>query len=127
MAPQPIENELRKSPYIDNAVLIGDRRAYVTALISPSEEVLKEWAEQNGLGGTTLENLLKEPTVQGFFADAVQSVNANRGRFEEIKKYKVLPRPLTIEDGHLTPTMKVKRRVVEKEFEDLIELMYAGG
>ncbi len=126
VAPQPIENELKKSPYIDNAVLIGDRRPYIVALLSPSEEALAAWAEKRGLGGTPLEELLAEPAVQRLFEEAVQLVNSRLGRFEQIKKYRVLPRMLTIEDGDLTPTMKVKRRVVEKTFADLIESMYAS-
>jgi len=127
VAPQPIENELKKSPYIDNAVLIGDRRPYIVALLSPSEEGLAAWAERHGLGGSSLEALLAEPRVRRLFEEAVAEVNARLGRFEQIKKFRVLPRALTIEDGDLTPTMKVKRRVVEKKFADLIETMYPSA
>ncbi len=127
VAPQPIEGELKKSPYIDNAVLIGDRRPYIVALLSPSEEGLLAWAARHGLGGLSLEELLAEPAVRRLFEEAVAEVNSRLGRFEQIRKFRVLPRPLSQEDGHLTPTLKVKRRVVEREFADLIEAMYAEG
>jgi len=124
IAPQPIENDLKKSPYIDNAVLIGDRRPYLIALLSPAADELQTWAAQRGLGGTELPKLLAMPEVQTLFSEAIEEVNRNLARFEQIKKYRVLPRPLSLEDGHLTPTLKVKRRVVEKEFASLIEELY---
>ena len=126
VAPQPIENELKKSPYIDNAALVGDKKPYIVALLSPDAEALAAWAEQHGLGGSTIEELLDEPEVKAFFARAVERVNAGLGRFEQIKKFRVLPKPLSIEDGDLTPTMKVKRRVVEQKYAHLIEEMYAS-
>ncbi len=126
IAPQPIENELKKSLYIDNAALVGDRRPYIVALLSPDQDALASWAEQHGLAGSSLQELLSEESVQRLFSKAVGVVNANLGRFEQVKKFRILPRPLTIEDGDLTPTMKVKRRVVEREFADLIEEMYAS-
>ncbi len=127
IAPQPIENELKKSPYIDNAVLIGDRRPYVVALLSPAAEELETWAAQHGLAGRSLAELISEPTVEQLFADAVEAVNAGLARFEQIKKYRILPEPLSLEGGHLTPTLKVKRRVVEREFAGLIEELYRQG
>jgi len=124
IAPQPIENELKKSPYIDNAVLIGDRRPYVVALLSPAAEELETWAAQHGLAGRELADLVGEPEVQKLFSEAVEKVNRGLARFEQIKKFRILPTPLNLEDGHLTPTLKVKRRVVEKEFAELIEELY---
>ena len=127
IAPQPIENELKKSPYIDNAVLIGDRRPYVVALLSPAAEELETWAARNGLGGTPLVELLGRPEVRKLFDEAVERVNRDLARFERIKKFRVLTEPLTVETGHLTPTLKVKRRVVEKDFAELIEELYSSS
>ncbi len=126
VAPQPIENELKKSPYIDNAALVGDQKPYIVALLSPDAEALAAWAEQHGLGGSTLEELLGEPRVKALFEETVERVNSELGRFEQIKKFRVLPKPLSIDDGDLTPTMKVKRRVVEQKYAHLIEEMYAS-
>ena len=124
IAPQPIENELKKSPWIDNAVLIGDRRPYVVALLSPAMEELEAWAARHGMAGRPLSELLSGPEVQELFAEAVETVNRGLARFEQIKKFRVLPEPLTVESGHLTPTLKVKRRVVERDHAELIESLY---
>ncbi|NOZ94804.1 MAG: long-chain fatty acid--CoA ligase [Acidobacteria bacterium] len=124
IAPQPIENELKKSPWIDNAVLIGDRRPYVVALLSPAAEELQTWAARRGMAGRELAELLAEPAVQGLFSEAVERVNGSLARFEQIKKFRVIPMPLSVEGGHLTPTLKVKRRVVEQELAGLIEELY---
>jgi long-chain acyl-CoA synthetase len=126
VAPQPIENELKTWPFVDNAVLVGDRMPYITALISPSEEELQVWAEGKGLGGMDLAELLREPFVRQAFKEAVATVNSNLGHFEQIKKYRVLPRSLSLEDGYLTPTLKVKRREVERDFAELIAEMYGS-
>ncbi len=124
IAPQPIENELKKSPWIDNAVLVGDRRPFVVALLSPAVEELEAWAAAHGMARRPLADLLAEPEVQKLFADAVETVNGELARFEQIKKFRVLPEPLSVESGHLTPTLKVKRRVVERDWADLIEELY---
>lgn len=124
VAPQEIENRLKKSPYIENAVLVGDQRPYIIALLSPAEEELGAWAEEQGLGGTELDELIREPRLKQLFQSLVDELNQDLGRFEQIKDFRILARPLTIEEGHLTPTMKVKRRVVERELADLIEDMY---
>jgi long-chain acyl-CoA synthetase len=126
VAPQPIENELKRSPLIDNAVLIGDRRPFIIALISPNEEELEKWAAAEGLAGATVEELSRNPKLQAEIAKVVEVTNADLARYEQIKKFEVLPLMLSIEAGHLTPTMKVKRRVVEKDYAELIEGLYAG-
>jgi len=126
VAPQPIENALKAGLFIDNAVLIGDQKPYIVALISPSEEEIQSWAAARGEGGRTLEELLQETLVQRAFQSAVADVNSKLGRFEQIKKFRVLSKPLTLEDGYLTPTLKVKRKKVAEDFADLIDEMYAA-
>ena len=125
IAPQPIENELKRSPYIDNAVLIGDRRPFVVALLSPNTEALEKWAGQHGAGGSTVAELSGDSRVVALFQETVDQVNAGLARYEQIKKFVVLPLMLSMEGGHLTPTLKVKRRVVEKEYADLIDGLYS--
>jgi len=124
IAPQPIENALKAGLFIDNAVLVGDKKPYLVALLSPSEEELYSWAKTKGMGGQSLEELLAQDLVQRAFKSAVADVNSKLGRFEQIKKFRILPNPLTIDDGYLTPTLKVRRKLVEKDFAHLIREMY---
>ncbi|MGE5236559.1 MAG: AMP-dependent synthetase/ligase [Acidobacteriota bacterium] len=126
VAPQPIENRLKESPYIDGALLIGDRRPYIVALLSPSVETLEVWAKGQGIAFGSTADLLARAEVGRLFELAVAQVNDGLARYEQIKKFHVLPRPLTVANGDLTPTLKIKRRVVEKEFGALIDGMYAA-
>jgi long-chain acyl-CoA synthetase len=125
VAPQPIESELKRSPFVDAAVLIGDRRPYIVALFSPNFEELERWAKANGVDTSDVYTMVRNPAVERLFADAVDGVNASLARYEQVKKFRVLPVALTIDDGHLTPTMKVKRRVISDEFADVIDDLYA--
>jgi len=125
VAPQPIENELKRSPLIDNAVLIGDRRPYIIALISPNQEELESWAKAKGVRYESIEELTKHPDIAAGYAKVIADTNKDLARYEQIKKFVVLPLMLSIEGGHLTPTLKVKRRVVEKDYSELVESLYA--
>jgi len=124
IAPQPIESRLKKSSYIDTAVLIGDRRPYVIALISPSFDDLERWAKKKKIEWTDHSDLAHHPSVAELMEDAIAKVNGSLARYEQIKKTRVLPIALSIEGGQLTPTLKVKRRVVEQQFADLIDEVY---
>jgi len=123
VAPQPIESRLKQVPLVDAAVLIGDRRPYVTALLAPDLEELRRVAEGLGLDEDA-GVLIEHADVVAEFQKAVDGVNAQLARFEQIRRFRVLPEPLSIEGGHLTPTLKVKRRVVEERFAALIDAMY---
>jgi long-chain acyl-CoA synthetase len=110
IAPQNLENALKASRFVSQAVIIGDRRPYVTALIT------LDWDEVNGSG------LQPQELVQ----ELVDAVNRNRVRVEQIKRFAILPRDFTQEAGELTPTLKLRRRVVQEHFSDEIEGLYAG-
>lgn len=125
VAPQPIESHIKKSPFIEAVVLIGDRKPYIVALISPAVEEVERWAEEHQIEADNLALLLEHPEVRQLFEDAVEKANASLARYEQIKKFHVLDEVLSIESGHLTPTLKVKRRVVEKDYAGLIESMYS--
>ncbi len=125
IAPQPIENEIKQSIFVDNVVLIGDKKPFIVALISPNEEELAAWAKEKGLQGETTDELSKLPEVVALFEGVISKTNEKLARFEQVGKFTVLPMMLSIESGHLTPTMKVKRRVVEKDHQELIDGMYA--
>jgi long-chain acyl-CoA synthetase len=124
VAPQPIESHLKKSPFVETAVLIGDRRPYIVALFSPSFDDLERWAKKEGITYTDLEDLSGRPEVSALFDEVVIGANASLARYEQIKKHRVLPISLSIEGGQLTPTLKVKRRVVEQQFPNLIDELY---
>ena len=124
IAPQPIEAELKRSPLVDNAVIIGDRRPYLVVLLSPNSEALEQWAETEGVAFTTTEEITRHPKLVEAFAAVVETTNEKLASYEQIKKHAVLPLMLSIDDGTLTPTLKVKRRVVEKQYLELIEGLY---
>ena len=126
VAPQPIESQLKRSSVIEAAVLIGDRRPFIVALFSPNFEELIRWGKANGVDTSDVHSMVRNPAVERLYADAVDGVNSSLARYEQVKKFRVLPVPLTIEGGHLTPTMKVKRRVVSDEFAAVIDELYAA-
>jgi long-chain acyl-CoA synthetase len=127
IAPAPIENALKASRYIAQAVVIGDRRKFISALIVPDFEALRPWARSNGVNFASDEELTKAPAVRELIAGEVAPVNAELAQYEQIKKWDLLPRELTLETGELTPTQKVKRRVVNTNFQAQIDRMYEGG
>lgn len=127
IAPQPIENQLKTSPFVENAVLFGDRKPYVVALLVPNFEELTRWAQARGISVENREALLAHPAVVELYQGIVDEVNRNLARFETVKKFRLLPQPFTMDGGELTPTLKVKRRVILERFGHLIEAMYSEG
>jgi long-chain acyl-CoA synthetase len=124
VAPQNIEAELKFSKYVSQAIVVGDRRPYVAALITLDEPELRRWADERGLAGP-LEQLVETDEVRGLVQEVVDRANRDRTRFEQVKRFAILPRDFTQEDGELTPTMKVRRRVCEEHFAGEIEALYA--
>jgi long-chain acyl-CoA synthetase len=127
VAPQPIENQLAASPLVENAVLFGDRKPYIVALIVPGFEALDGWARQRGLPTGDRATLLERPEVQTAYQEVVDGVNASLARFETIKKFRLITEAFTISGGQLTPTLKVKRRAIEQRFAALLAAMYEEG
>jgi long-chain acyl-CoA synthetase len=124
VAPAPIENSLKSSRYIGQAVVIGDRRKFLSALLVPDFDVLKPWAEKQGIAAAGNEALIKDPKVRALFTAEVQAVNAHLASFEKIQAWELLPNEFTLETGELTPTQKVKRRVINQKYGDTIERLY---
>jgi long-chain acyl-CoA synthetase len=127
VAPQPIENQLKQSPLIENAVLFGDRKPFIVALVVPAFEELERWARERGLDATDRAALLAQPEVVAAYQGVVEAVNRELARFEAVKKFRFVPEPLSMDRGELTPTLKVKRRVVEKRYAHLVEALYREG
>jgi long-chain acyl-CoA synthetase len=126
VAPQPIESRLKQSHLVDIAVLIGERRNFISALISPDFEQLQAWATENEVESESVEDLVGRPEVLEVYHKAVDAVNAELARYEQVREFRLLPESLTIENGFLTPTLKVKRRAVDKRFADIIEGIYSS-
>jgi long-chain acyl-CoA synthetase len=125
IAPQEIEVDLQNEPMISQAVVIGDGRRYLTALLTLDAENLTAWAGAHHRL-PDLEALASDPAVTAEIAAAIDRVNQRRSRVEQIKKFRILSHDFTIADGQLTPTLKVKRNVVNDMYADRIEEMYAG-
>lgn len=124
ISPQEIETRLRYEPLISQAVVVGDGRPYLTALLTLDVEALVDWASAHGRTGT-VEELACDPEVLQEVADSVERVNLEHARVEGIKRWHVLPHDLTVASGELTPTLKVKRQVVAERYADVIESLYA--
>jgi long-chain acyl-CoA synthetase len=125
VAPAPIENTLKSSRFIGQAVVIGDRRKFLSALLVPDFEALKPWAEKQGIGTGDHGQLLANAAVRALFAQEVEKVNAGLASFEKIVAWELLPNEFTLETGELTPTQKVKRRVVNQKYGSIIDRLYA--
>lgn len=123
VAPQKIEGLLKLQPHIEQACCIGDDRKYMTALIQPDFEALEAFATENGIAAQG-EQLVSDPRVVGLFEKEVEQVNAQLSRYEQLKKFWVLPEPWGVETGELTPTLKLKRRVITDRFRDVINKLY---
>ena len=117
-APQPIENALKQSPLIELPVVIGDARKFISVLIVPSFDALR----RVGLGGKPLDG----PEVRAAFQKEIDAYNAGKPHHEQIRAFALLPRDFSLADGEITPTMKVKRRVIQTRYHALIDRMYGG-
>lgn len=124
IAPQPIENKLKMSPLIANAVVIGDRRKFCSALLAPNFEAVQSAAKEKNLPYDHPKDLLKSQDIAAMFGQEVERVNRDLPHHEKIKKFSVLDQDFTINGGELTPTMKVRRKVVEQHYKPLIDSLY---
>jgi len=126
IAPAIIESKLRQIPAVSQAVVIGDRRNYLVALLALDPMRAADQAKAAGSPASTPEALATCPVFRQYLEKQIEGVNATLARYETIKKFKILPRELSIDEGELTPTMKLKRRVVNQKFADEIEKLYAA-
>ena len=124
VAPQPIENRLKTNPLVEQAVLIGDRRKFISLLIVPAFAQLEAWAKERGLHWGDRSDLIKLPEVVEHMERAIEAELADLASFERPKKIALLEDDFSIQNGFLTPTLKVKRRVIQERFKDLIDDLY---
>jgi long-chain acyl-CoA synthetase len=124
IAPQPIEGKLKVDSLVGNAAVIGDSRKFAAVLLSPNFQALERWAEQNGVATKNHAELVKDPKIQQRYESIVKKVNAGLEQHEKIKKVGVVAEEWNIETGELTPSMKLKRRVILEKYKDKINAMY---
>jgi long-chain acyl-CoA synthetase len=125
VAPQNLENDLKASKYVSQAMVVGDRQPYIGALITLDPEALPAWAAERGLP-TDMATLAGRDEVRELVQGIVDDVNADRSRYEQIKRFVILPRDFTMDDDELTPTLKLKRRVVAQHFDRELDELYDG-
>jgi len=126
LSPSEIENALKASPYVKEAVIIGDGRKYLTALIGIELETVGDWAQRHRIPYTTYRDLTEKPEVVALIQSIVDETNARLAQVEQVKRFRLLPKELDHEDGELTATQKVKRSAIAHQFSDLVEEMYGG-
>ena len=123
IAPQNIENDLKASRYVSQALVVGDRRPYVAALVTLEQDEIRKWAAEHGVAGD-MEAFAGDMQVNALVQEIVDAVNADRSRFEQLKRFAILPRDFTMDEDEITPTLKLKRRVVLEHFADAVEELY---
>lgn len=124
IAPTPIENLFLASKYIDQFVLIGDRRMFLTALIVPDFEALKEYADSNNIKYNDVVDLTKDERIYKLLETELNQMQRTLANYERVRKFALLDRPFSIETGEITPSLKVRRKFIEERYRDLIEKMY---
>ena len=127
IAPQPIEGKHKADALVSNAAVIGDTRKFASVLISPNFQALERWAAQNGVPTKNHKELVKDPKVKAHYDSIVKAVNVGLEQHETLKKVGVVDEEWTIDAGELTPTMKLKRRVIVEKYKKTIEGFYGGG
>lgn len=124
VAPQPIENKFKESPFIEQIMVVGEDRKFTGALIVPSFPNLESWAQKKGIRVGTHEELLSNQDVQQLYQQTLEKYNQYFSHIEQIKKFRLLPHEWTVANGELSPTLKVKRKVITQKYQDQIEKIY---
>jgi long-chain acyl-CoA synthetase len=128
IAPQAIEGKLKAHcPYISQVVIHGDKRNFVTALVTLDEEATMKWAQGHGMTGKSYADVVKSDAAKQLLTPYFDEVNKSLAKYETVKQFAILPKDLSVDDGELTPSLKVKRKVVEKKYAGLLDKMYEGS
>ena len=125
IAPQPIENSLKLSSLVGVPAILGDRRKFAAVMISPNFAALEQWAHANNISFSSRQELVANPKVQSVYEEIVEGVNQNLARFEKLKRVMLVADEFTVENGIMTPTLKLKRRVIEERYGQQIDELYA--
>jgi long-chain acyl-CoA synthetase len=125
IAPQPIENSLKLNSFVATSAIIGDRRKFAFAIVSPNFALLEDWARTNDVAFASRAELIASPKVQALYEGIIEEINRNLARFEKLKRVLLVADEFTTENGALTPTMKLRRRVIEDRYRKQIDELYA--
>ncbi|MCU1287057.1 MAG: AMP-dependent synthetase and ligase [Acidobacteriales bacterium] len=125
IAPQPIENALKTNVLVAQAAVIGDKRKYAAVIIAPNFPLLEDWAHGNLVSFSSRAELISQPKVRQLYEEIISDLNSRLAHFETLKRVILVPDEFTIESGEITPSLKLKRRVVEKKYASLIDALYA--
>ncbi|HQW92033.1 MAG TPA: long-chain fatty acid--CoA ligase [Ferruginibacter sp.] len=125
VAPQPIENKMKESPFVEQMMVVGAEQKFVGALIVPSIINIKEWMLHKEIPFTTIEDAIHNPKVLNLYRELIDSFNAFFNQVEQIKKFELLPHEWTIDSGELTPTLKLKRKVIMEKYKTAVERIYS--
>ena len=126
VAPQPIENKMKESPFIEQMIVVGAERKFTAALIVPAFANLKTWCEKNGIETTTNDQMVHHPRVVEYYKSIIEKYNPQFNPVEQVKKFELLNAEWTINGGELTPTLKLKRKVIMEKYADAVERIYAS-
>ena len=124
VAPQPIENKLKNSHLVAHAALVGDKHKFVSALISPNFAALEEWAQHHGIEGMSRVDLVVDSRVVALFGEIVREANSGLANFETVKRFRIVAEEWTQDSGELTPSMKLKRRVITVRYAEVVDALY---
>jgi long-chain acyl-CoA synthetase len=124
--PGPIEEGFKHEPWIDQIMIIGEAREFLTALVVPDEGVIRAYAKEQGLAASSLADILATEEVQRVFQQLFRSYSRNAAAHEKVRDFRLVLEPFSVDNGMMTPTMKLKRKVIGERYADLIEEMYAG-
>jgi len=125
VAPQPIENKLKNNVLVAQAALVGDKHKYISALISPNFVALEEWARRHGIEAKSRAELVADSRVVALYGEIVREVNGSLANYETVKRFKAVEDEWTLDSGELTPSMKLKRRVITAQYAAVIAAFYA--
>lgn len=125
VAPQPIENKMKESPFVEQMMVVGAEQKFVGALIVPSILNIKEWMEHKGLIFTTPEDAIHNPKILELYKEIIDSFNQSFNHVEQVKKFELLPNEWTIDSGELTPTLKLKRKVIMEKYKTAFDRIYS--
>ena len=127
IAPQPIENELKLDKYISQAIVFGDRKPYIVALLTPNLERLIDWARTQEISYIDIDELVSNRKVKDLFAKRLEDINSHFPPYKTIKYFTIVPREFSIEGGELTPTLKMKRKVIYEKYRELVDELYEAN
>lgn len=127
VAPQPIENKAKESPFIEQIMVVGSERKFVSALIVPSFTMLKKWMSQNNIPFTTNEEAVRNPEVLAMYEKVIDRYNAFFNHVEQIKKFALMPREWGVDTGEMTPKLSLKRKTILDKYKDQIDKIYAAA